>query len=45
MATRDERAGMAWWNGLTEDDRRFWLRAALTAVPAVAWSYYKRVMQ
>lgn len=38
------RAGMKWWNGLTEEDRRFWLAAALTAAPAQAWAYYRRCM-
>jgi hypothetical protein len=41
--TADEVRGMTWWNGLDEADRRFWLRAALSAVPADAWTYYKRV--
>jgi len=41
--TADEVGGMTWWNGLDEADRRFWLRAALSAVPADAWTYYKRV--
>lgn len=40
--TADERAGIEWWNALTEEDRRFWLAAALTAVPAEAWQYFKR---
>jgi hypothetical protein len=40
--TPDEAAGIAWWNGLTEEDRRFWLAAALTATPSVAWEYFKR---
>ncbi len=39
--TPDEHAGMDWWNALEEGDRAFWLRAAMTATPAVAWSYYK----
>lgn len=40
-AWEDGQEGMKWWNGLTEADRAFWLRAALTAVPAEAWAYYK----
>jgi len=40
---KDEQAGIAWWNALCEADRLFWLRAALSAVPAEAWAYYKRV--
>lgn len=38
-----EEAGMAWWNGLTEADRRYWCFAATTAVPAEAWQYFKSV--
>jgi hypothetical protein len=37
----DAEAGISWWNALTEADRRFWLAAAVSAVPADAWSYYK----
>jgi hypothetical protein len=39
--TADERAGMAWWNGLTEAGA-YWLRVANTAIPAEAWAAYKR---
>jgi hypothetical protein len=39
--TPDEQAGVEWWNRLTEADRRFWLKAALTYIPAVAWEYFK----
>ncbi len=39
--TLDDQAGMDWWNSLTQADRAFWLRAALTAIPAGAWNYYK----
>lgn len=41
--TPDEITGMNWWNALHQADRRFWLAAALTATPAQAWAYYKRV--
>ena len=41
--TTDEAAGIAWWNALAEADRAFWLRAAMSVVPADAWAYYKRV--
>jgi hypothetical protein len=34
---------MAWWNALTEGDRRYWCFAAMTAVPAEAWRYFKSV--
>jgi len=40
---KDEKAGIDWWNALSIEDRAFWLRAALSAVPAEAWAYYKRV--
>lgn len=36
-------AGMAWWNGLSEPDRRYWCLAAMTAVPAQAWKYFRLV--
>lgn len=42
--TQDDLAGIAWWNALTEEDRLFWCRAAITATPAEAWRYYKRAM-
>ena len=35
--------GMAWWNGLSEADRRYWCLAAMTAVPAQAWKYFRLV--
>ncbi len=41
--TADEAAGMAWWNALTEEQRRRWMSAAGdTGVVADAWSAYKR---
>jgi len=40
--TDDEKAGIAWWNGLTNTERAHWLKAAQTAVPAVAWRYFQR---
>lgn len=41
--TADEAAGMAWWNALTEDKRRYWMATAGdTGVVADAWSAYKR---
>jgi hypothetical protein len=39
----DGALGMAWWNALTEGDRRYWCFAAMTAVPAEAWRYFKSV--
>ncbi|MBL8388122.1 MAG: hypothetical protein JNK17_07905 [Hydrogenophaga sp.] len=36
-------AGMAWWNDLSEADRRYWCLAAMTAVPAQAWKYFRLV--
>jgi hypothetical protein len=42
--TEDERAGIEWWNGSTEEQRRYWLRVACSAVPADAWVAYKAAM-
>jgi hypothetical protein len=36
-------SGMTWWNGLSETDRRYWCLAAMTAVPAEAWKYFRLV--
>lgn len=33
-------AGVKWWNGLTEDQRRYWLNFAESAVPADAYRAY-----
>jgi hypothetical protein len=40
--TDDEKAGMNWWNGLTEVQRAEWLLIADTAVPVVAWAVYQQ---
>lgn len=41
--TEDETAGMAWWNGLTDQERADWMeRAGNTGVAADAWAAYKR---
>ena len=37
----DARAGIAWFNGLSPAERRYWLEEANSAVPADAWSCYK----
>lgn len=39
----DDLAGLAWFNGLTDGERAFWLGQAASAVPAAAWSAFKRV--
>ena len=36
-------AGMTWWNNLPEADRRYWCLAAMSAVPAEAWKYFRLV--
>jgi len=41
-ATDDERAGMDWWNALSESERAEWLARAGSAKPADAWAAYKR---
>lgn len=38
--TEDEKAGMAWWNALTTDERAQWLHLAKSAAPADAWDVY-----
>lgn len=32
--------GMTWWNGLTDDQRSYWLTVAGTGVPADAYAAY-----
>lgn len=41
IPTVDDLAGIAWWNGLTEQRRAYWCRVAQTATPKHAWDYYK----
>ena len=36
----DAGAGMAWWNGLTEERRAHWLMMAASAIPAAARHAY-----
>ncbi|WP_019570289.1 hypothetical protein [Thioalkalivibrio sp. ALE11] len=38
----DDAAGIAWWNGLTRQQRRYWLDRAASASPADAWSQFKQ---
>lgn len=38
----DTAAGMAWWNAIDENDRRFWMLASMGQSAADAWSYFKR---
>lgn len=40
--TEDEQAGIQWWNGLNEADRTYWCMAANTAIPAMAWKFFKQ---
>lgn len=41
--TDDERAGMNWWNALTEAERRHWMRkAGDTGIAADAWAAFQR---
>lgn len=39
---QDAVAGMRWFNGLPKAERRRWLDAAGSAVPADAWEAFKR---
>jgi hypothetical protein len=38
----DARAGMAWYNSLSCEERRQWHELAGSAVPAATWEVYKR---
>jgi hypothetical protein len=40
-----ERAGMAWWNGLSERDRKRWLKTANTCVVAEAYACYVALLE
>lgn len=39
--TRDEQAGIDWWNGLSKAARGRWLASAGSAVPGDAWAHFK----
>lgn len=39
----DAVAGIEWWNAMADQERRFWLAAAESAVPADAWEVFKRI--
>jgi hypothetical protein len=41
-AKHDDAAGMAWWNALSDDDRRFWMLASTGVSASDAWDYFKR---
>jgi hypothetical protein len=36
VPAEDPHVGMAWWNGISEKDRAYWLQAAKSARPADA---------
>lgn len=38
----DPALGVAWWNSITDDERRMWLAFADSAVPYDAWCAYLR---
>jgi hypothetical protein len=40
--TEDEMRGIAWWNSLTDTERKAWLARAGSAIPAAAWAAYQR---
>ena len=42
--TGDDLAGFAWFNGLTDADRLFWLEQAGSAAPIAAWAAFKAVV-
>jgi hypothetical protein len=37
--------GIAWWNSITQDDRRDWLAMAGSACPADAWKLRCQLMR
>jgi hypothetical protein len=39
--TTDDELGMAWWNGLSEAERRMWAKAAGTGRAKDAWELFK----
>jgi len=43
--TADERAGMDWWNSLSEPRRAAWLYMAQSAKPSDVWAEFKRRAQ
>lgn len=42
IPTADERAGMDWWNGLSENKRGLWLRRSKGQSAADAWAFFKK---
>jgi hypothetical protein len=42
MSRTDDELGMAWWNGLTEQDRIKWSRLAGRGRAKDAWEVFKR---
>lgn len=41
----DDAAGVAWWNRLDRQQRRYWLDRAASARPADAWQAFQRAGQ
>jgi hypothetical protein len=39
--TADDVRGMAWFNGLSEQRREYWLQRAGSSRPVDAWHYFK----
>ena len=37
----DALVGMAWWNGLSQSERAYWLDVAASACPAAAWAAFQ----
>ena len=37
----DALVGMAWWNGLSQSERAYWLDVAGSACPAAAWAAFQ----
>jgi len=40
VPSKDDAAGMEWWNNATHQERRYWLDVAKSARPVDAWRAY-----
>jgi hypothetical protein len=40
--TKDEAAGMAWWNAMSDQSRANWLARTGAETPTEAWAAFKR---
>jgi hypothetical protein len=45
LATTDLREGAMWWFALSPESRDYWLAAAKSDNPHLAWEHYRRVVK